>query len=83
MLVFSNLHLYVSAYMIFQDLKPSNIAVNEDCELKVIYGPCPEVTKLFHAQLSMKFILLINVKMPIILTFISSFDDLSLKIPLI
>ena len=27
--------------MIFQDLKPSNIAVNEDCELKVIYGHFP------------------------------------------
>ena len=27
--------------VIFQDLKPSNIAVNEDCELKVIYGHFP------------------------------------------
>ena len=36
--------------MIFQDLKPSNIAVNEDCELKVIYGPGPEVVKLFSCS---------------------------------
>ena len=28
--------------------------------------PGPEVIKLFHAQLSMKFILVTNIKMPII-----------------
>ena len=33
--------------MSFQDLKPSNIAVNEDCEVKVIYGPFPSVTVLY------------------------------------
>ena len=54
----------------------SKINLNSD------FGPGPEVLKLFSysIQLSMKFILLINVKMPTILgilTFISRINTIS------
>ena len=60
--------------MTFNELKIENNG-------KSVY-PCPEVIKVFSylAQLSTKFILLINVKMPIIvgiLTFISMINTLS------